>query len=60
MDGTLKKPKSLLFLLVTLVCLVIFLPYPLTGKAFIVGWDMRTIYVSNFENLRTMMQTWVK
>ncbi len=60
MDGTLKKPKTLLFLLVTVVCLVIFLPYPLTGKAFIVGWDMRTIYVSNFENLRTMMQAWVK
>ncbi len=55
-----KNPKLKLFLLVTFVCLFIFLPYPLCGKAFIVGWDMRTIYVSNFENLRTMMQAWVK
>ncbi|MBR2991099.1 MAG: YfhO family protein [Solobacterium sp.] len=59
MNFNLRKPKTLLFLLVSAVCLCIFLPYPFTGKAFIVGWDMRTIYVSNFENLRTMMQEWV-
>ncbi|MBR2794221.1 MAG: YfhO family protein [Solobacterium sp.] len=45
-----------LTILVTLISLVIFLPYFITGKAFILGWDMRTIYSSNFENLRTMVQ----
>lgn len=47
-----------LFILITLICAVIFVPYFLTGKAFILGWDMRTIYSSNFENLRTMVDNW--
>ena len=47
-----------LFILITLICAVIFVPYFLTGKAFILGWDMRTIYSSNFENLRTMTDSW--
>ena len=40
---------------VLIICAVIFVPYVVTGKAFILGWDMRTIYSSNFENLRTMV-----
>ena len=44
-----------LFLCITLISAVIFVPYFLTGTAFILGWDMKTIYSSNFENLRTMI-----
>ena len=47
-----------LFLAVVLINAVIFVPYFITGKAFILGWDMRTIYSSNFENLRTMVDAW--
>lgn len=57
-----KHPSKLtpfyLFLLITLICAVIFIPYFVTGTAFILGWDMRTIYSSNFENLRTMLAAW--
>ena len=50
------RKTSALWLLcaVLVICAVIFVPYFITGKAFILGWDMRTIYSSNFENLRTM------
>lgn len=34
----------------------IFLPYLISGRGFILGWDMQTLYSSNFENLRTMIQ----
>ena len=47
-----------LLLAVCIICAVIFVPYYLSGKAFILGWDMRTIYSSNFENLRTMVDAW--
>ena len=47
-----------LFLCITAICAVIFVPYYVTGKAFILGWDMRTIYSSNFEALRTMITAW--
>ena len=40
---------------VLVISAVIFVPYFTSGKAFILGWDMRTIYSSNFENLRTMV-----
>ena len=43
---------------VLLISAVIFVPYFVSGKAFILGWDMRTIYSSNFENLRTMIDAW--
>ncbi len=39
-----------------MISAAIFVPYLVNGKAFILGWDMRTIYSSNFENLRTMVQ----
>ena len=47
-----------LLLAVLLICTVMILPYFMSGKAFILGWDMRTIYSSNFENLRTMVSAW--
>ena len=47
-----------LFLCITLIFAVIYIPYLISGKAFILGWDMRTIYSSNFENLRTMVDAW--
>jgi len=49
---------ALVILLISGICGLMFLPYFLTGKAFILGWDMRTIYSSNFENLRTMVRAW--
>ena len=57
-----KKAKNLgalwVALFVTGICAVIIVPYLETGTAFILGWDMRTIYSSNFENLRTMLTAW--
>lgn len=47
-----------MFLCITLIFAVIAVPYITTGTAFILGWDMRTIYSSNFENLRTMLMQW--
>ncbi|MBQ9327977.1 MAG: YfhO family protein [Solobacterium sp.] len=47
-----------LLLAITGIFLIISLPYITTGTAFILGWDMRTIYSSNFENLRTMVTAW--
>ena len=47
-----------LFLLISGICAVIMVPYILNSTAFILGWDMRTIYASNFENLRTMLMQW--
>ena len=41
--------------LITGIFAVIYLPYIVNGTAFILGWDMRTIYSSNFEHLRTMI-----
>ena len=48
----------LLAVLLNIVCAVIFVPYLRTGRAFILDWDMRTLYASNFENLRTILQNW--
>ncbi len=47
-----------LFALVSLLCAVIFIPYIVNDQAFILGLDMRTIYSSNFEGLRTMLAQW--
>lgn len=47
-----------LFALVSLLCAVIFTPYIVNDQAFILGLDMRTIYSSNFEGLRTMLAQW--
>lgn len=47
-----------LFLLISFVFLVIYFPYYKTDTAFYLGWDMTTIYSSNFENLRTMISEW--
>ncbi len=47
-----------LFLCISLIFAMNVLPYLIHGKAFILGWDMRTIYSSNFENLRTMLTAW--
>lgn len=60
MKKNIKHPLILLFLLITFISAFIFLPYIIGDKAFIVGWDMQTIYDSNFENLRTVLQSWVK
>ncbi len=59
MKKNIKHPLILLFLLITLISAFIFMPYIIGDKAFIVGWDMQTIYDSNFENLRTVLQDWV-
>ncbi len=59
MKKNIKHPLILLFLLITLISAFIFVPYIIGDKAFIVGWDMQTIYDSNFENLRTVLQDWV-
>ena len=58
-----KKENIFLTVLITavllnLVCAFIFVPYLRSEKAFILGWDMRVLYASNFENLRTMLQNW--
>ena len=47
-----------LFLCISLIFAMNVIPYLINGKAFILGWDMRTIYSSNFENLRTMLNAW--
>ena len=59
MKKDISYPKLVLFLLISFICAFIFLPYALGTQAFIVGWDMRTIYMSNFENLRTVLQDWL-
>ena len=59
MKKNLKYPRLILFALITLISAFIFCPYIFSDKAYIVGWDMRTIYTSNFENLRTVLQAWV-
>ncbi len=59
MKKNIKHPLLILFLLITLISAFIFMPYILGDKAFIVGWDMQTIYDSNFENLRTVLQDWI-
>lgn len=53
-----RKAWIKLFLFITLIFGVVIIPYLVTGTAFILGWDMRTIYSSNFENLRTMLMQW--
>ena len=53
-----RKAWIKLFLFISLIFAVMIIPYLLTGTAFILGWDMRTIYSSNFENLRTMLAQW--
>ena len=58
-----KKENPVITILITavllnLVCAFIFVPYLRSEKAFILGWDMRVLYASNFENLRTMLQNW--
>ncbi len=55
-----KKENTLLtvllaFILLNAVAGFIFLPYLFMDRAFILGWDMRVLYASNFENLRTVM-----
>ncbi len=60
MRKNIKHPLILLFIFITVISGFIFLPYILGDKAFIVGWDMQTIYDSNFENLRTVLQSFVK
>ena len=51
-------PYIRLFLIISLIFGVIAVPYLASDTAFILGWDMRTIYSSNFENLRTMLMQW--
>ncbi len=47
-----------LFLIISLIFGTIVYPYIKTGTAFMLGWDMRTIYSSNFEALRNMVRAW--
>ncbi|MBQ1468588.1 MAG: YfhO family protein [Solobacterium sp.] len=54
-----ERPVLWLFVLTTLVCAFIFVPYLHGETAFVLGWDMRTLYSSNFESLRTQMQEWM-
>lgn len=53
------KSLLILFVLITLVSAFIFVPYLISDKAYVLGWDMRTLYSSNFESLRTMLHQWV-
>ncbi|MGN1389102.1 MAG: YfhO family protein, partial [Bulleidia sp.] len=53
-----RKACIKLFLFISVIFAVMIIPYLVTGTAFILGWDMRTIYSSNFENLRTMLAQW--
>ena len=59
MKKNIKHPLLILFILISLISAFIFVPYILGDKAFIVGWDMQTIYDSNYENLKTVLQAWV-
>lgn len=59
MKKTFKYPKLTLFLFITVISLFIFVPYLISGTAYILDWDMRTLYISNFENLRTVLQDFV-
>ena len=54
------KPFLWLFILTTLICAFIFVPYLHGSTAFVLGWDMRTLYSSNFEALRTMMHAFAE
>lgn len=50
------KSQLILFALITLICAFIFVPYWISGNTFMLGWDMRTEYSSNFYNLRLMLK----
>lgn len=50
------RSTLILFGLITLICAFIFVPYWVNGKTFMLGWDMRTEYSSNFYNLRYLLR----
>ena len=54
----LRKQKNLFILmgLITLISIMIFLPYLIKSEVFYLGWDVRTQYSSFFEELRTVLQ----
>ena len=54
----LKKRKDLFILvgIITLISILIFLPYLIKSEVFYLGWDVRTQYSSFFEELRTVLQ----
>ncbi|MCI5773771.1 MAG: YfhO family protein, partial [Erysipelotrichaceae bacterium] len=51
------KYPLILFGSLTLICGFIFLPYLLSNTEFVLGWDMRTLYSSNFEGLRNFLHS---
>ena len=53
------KTALWLFFFISLICAFIFVPYIAGKTAFVLGWDMRTLYSSNFEALRTQVQEWI-
>lgn len=58
MKNKLSNHKTLYWLLgiVFVIMLICILPYIITGKPFVIGWDMRTQYAYFYENLKTMMR----
>lgn len=54
------KYPLILFILITLICCFIFIPYIISDTEFVLGWDMRTLYSSNFEGLRNLINSCLK
>ncbi len=54
------KYPLILFGLLTIICGFIFIPYLLSDTEFVLGWDMRTLYSSNFEGLRNFIHSCIE
>ncbi|MDY4972514.1 MAG: YfhO family protein [Erysipelotrichaceae bacterium] len=54
------KYPILLFLILSFITLFIFVPYLITDTEFVLGWDMRTLYSSNFEALRNLLKSCIQ
>lgn len=46
----------ILFICISVISAFIFLPYIFSDTEFVLGWDMRSLYSSNFNQLRNMLQ----
>ena len=54
------KYPILLFLILSFITLFIFVPYLITDTEFVLGWDMRTLYSSNFEALINLLKSCIQ
>lgn len=50
------KYPIILFICISVISSFIFLPYIFSDTEFVLGWDMRSLYSSNFNQLRNMLQ----